>query len=73
VGTNPTFDGEHRRVEAYVLDAPEGFDVYDHWADVEFVARLRGMERFDAVEALVAQMDRDVRAAADVLAEVPRG
>jgi riboflavin kinase/FMN adenylyltransferase len=73
VGTNPTFDGEHRRVEAYVLDAPEGFDVYDHWADVEFVARLRGMERFDAVEALVAQMDRDVRAAAGVLAEEPRG
>ena len=23
VGTNPTFDGEARRVEAYVLDAPE--------------------------------------------------
>ena len=37
VGTNPTFDGEARRVEAYVLDAPAGYDVYGQWADIEFI------------------------------------
>ena len=60
VGTNPTFDGESRRVEAYVLDAPTGYDVYGQSADVEFIARIRGQVRFDSVDALVAQMADDV-------------
>jgi riboflavin kinase/FMN adenylyltransferase len=60
VGTNPTFDGETRRVEAYVLDAPEGYDVYGQWADVEFLERLRPTLRFGSVEDLVVQMADDV-------------
>lgn len=67
VGTNPTFDGVDRRVEAFVLDAPAGFDLYGHWVDVDFAERLRGMERFDSVEALVAQMGADVARAREVL------
>lgn len=58
VGTNPTFDGQHRRVEAYVLDF-DG-DLYGHHVGVEFSHRLRGMVKFDSVEALVAQMHDDV-------------
>ena len=34
-------------------------DLYDKEASVEFVAFLRGEERFDSAEALIAQMDRD--------------
>jgi riboflavin kinase/FMN adenylyltransferase len=60
VGTNPTFDGSERRVEAFVLDAE--LDLYDEAVAVEFVARLRGMVRFDTVEALVAAMAQDVAA-----------
>jgi riboflavin kinase/FMN adenylyltransferase len=60
VGTNPTFDGTERRVEAFVLDAE--LDLYDEPVAVEFVARLRGMERFDTVGALVEAMARDVEA-----------
>ncbi len=58
VGTNPTFDTRQRRVEAFVLDF-EG-DLYGAGLGLEFVARLRGQERFDSVEALVEQMDADV-------------
>ena len=58
VGTNPTFDVRQRRVEAYVLDY-EG-DLYGANLGVEFVQRLRGMERYDGVDALVAQMALDV-------------
>jgi riboflavin kinase/FMN adenylyltransferase len=61
VGPNPTFDGDQRRVEAYVLDAE--LDLYDEAVVVEFVARLRGMARFATVEALVEAMGRDVEAA----------
>jgi riboflavin kinase/FMN adenylyltransferase len=58
VGTNPTFDVRQRRVEAYILDF-DG-DLYGDGIGVEFVRRLRGMERFDGVEALVTQMKQDV-------------
>ncbi len=35
-------------------------DLYGHRLRVEFLNRLRGERRFDAVEALVEQMHRDV-------------
>jgi riboflavin kinase/FMN adenylyltransferase len=58
VGTNPTFEVRQRRVEAYVLDFSG--DLYGATVGVEFVERLRGMEKFDSVEALVTQMHADV-------------
>ncbi|MFL6139117.1 MAG: bifunctional riboflavin kinase/FAD synthetase [Frankiaceae bacterium] len=66
VGTNPTFDGVARRVEAYVLDRE--VDLYDLEVAVEFGERLRGMERFESVDALVEQMHDDVRRARELLA-----
>jgi riboflavin kinase/FMN adenylyltransferase len=71
VGTNPTFDGHReRRVESHVLDGdnPGDLDLYDVEVEVEFVARLRGMVRFDSVEELVAQMKDDVARTRDLLA-----
>lgn len=69
VGTNPTFDGTERRVEAYVLDAD--LDLYGEHVAVEFTDRLRGMVRFDGVDALVAQMGEDVRRTRELLAARP--
>lgn len=60
VGSNPTFAGEReRRVEAYVLDRDD-LALYDAEVEVSFVARLRGMARFEDVGTLVAQMGEDV-------------
>ena len=59
VGTNPTFEVRTRRVEAYVLDF-DG-DLYGANIGIEFVERLRGMEKFDDVAALVDQMNLDVK------------
>jgi riboflavin kinase/FMN adenylyltransferase len=67
VGTNPTFDGETRRVEAYVIDEGHELELYDEHVVVEFAHRLRGMERYDGVDALVAQMARDVEHTRDAL------
>jgi riboflavin kinase/FMN adenylyltransferase len=66
VGTNPTFDGHERRVEAYVLDRDD-LDLYGRRVAVDFVARLRGMVKFDDVDGLLAQMADDVRATRSVL------
>lgn len=67
VGTNPTFDGvRERRVESYVLDRTD-LDLYGVEVEVSFVDRLRGMTAFESVEALVEQMDDDVRRARELL------
>jgi riboflavin kinase/FMN adenylyltransferase len=58
VGTNPTFEVRQRRVEAYLLDF-DG-DLYGDLLGVEFVDRLRGMQRFESADALVEQMGEDV-------------
>ena len=59
VGTNPTFDGTQRTVEAYVLDRTD-LDLYDEVVVVEFTDRLRSNIRYDSIEPLIEQMGRDV-------------
>lgn len=67
VGTNPTFDGvRDRRVEAYVLDRDD-LDLYGRRVEVSFVARIRGMVKFDGVEALVAMINDDVARTRELL------
>ncbi len=62
IGSNPTFEGVQRRVEAYVLDRDD-LELYGVPVAVEVTARLRGQEAFADVADLVAQMGRDVEAA----------
>jgi riboflavin kinase / FMN adenylyltransferase len=59
VGTNPTFDGQDRIVEAHALDRDD-LDLYGVHVAVDFVARLRATVRFETVEALVRQMHIDI-------------
>ncbi len=65
VGTNPTFEGVHQSVEAYILDFEA--DLYGQNLGIEFVARLRGMERFDSISELVVQMAADVQQTRELL------
>lgn len=67
VGTNPTFSGRERRVEAFVLDTDE--DLYGQRVGLDFVARLRDMEKYDSAEALVEQVHADVRQTREILGE----
>ena len=66
VGVRPTFDtGRGLLVEAYLLDF-EG-DLYGETLRIAFVERMRGEKRFESVDALVAQMQRDVEQARALL------
>ncbi|HWF82984.1 MAG TPA: bifunctional riboflavin kinase/FAD synthetase [Streptosporangiaceae bacterium] len=67
VGTNPTFDGVDRTVEAYALDRDD-LDLYGVHVAVEFSRRLRGQMRFSSVDELIAQMTDDVADARVALA-----
>lgn len=68
LGRRPTFyeNAEASLLEAHLLDF-DG-DLYGQAAAVRFVARLRGEQKFDSVEELVAQMTADCAEAARLLA-----
>ena len=72
LGVRPQFgSGKPRLVEVYLMDA--SLDLYGEPLLVEFVARLRGEERFASVEALQEQMARDVADARHALTGDERG
>jgi riboflavin kinase/FMN adenylyltransferase len=66
IGTNPTFEGTQRRVEAHVLDRSD-LDLYGETVIVEFIERLRPTEKFDSIEELLLQIADDVERARAVL------
>lgn len=66
VGTNPTFSGRTRTVEAFVLDTAA--DLYGQHVAVDFIARIRGQMKFDSVGDLMAAMDADTDKARKILA-----
>jgi riboflavin kinase / FMN adenylyltransferase len=65
IGTNPTFSGRERRVEPFLLDF-EG-DLYGERLALDFVAYLREMRTYDAVEPLLAQIEEDIARTREVL------
>ncbi len=67
LGRRPTFyeSADASLLEAYVLDFDA--DLYGQAVTVQFAHRLRGEQRFDSVEALVAQIAADVEATRRVL------
>ncbi|MFP8961620.1 bifunctional riboflavin kinase/FAD synthetase [Streptomyces nanhaiensis] len=66
VGTNPQFDGTERTVEAYAIDRVD-LDLYGLHVAVDFLAYIRGQERFDTLDGLLERMAEDVRVAREML------
>lgn len=66
VGVRPTVDGETFTVEAHLIDF--GRDIYGQTVRLEFVRRVRDERRFADLDALKAQIARDVEAVRAMLA-----
>lgn len=64
-GTRPTVDGVEPLLEAHLFDF-DG-DLYGKHIEVEFSAKLRNEEKFDSLDALTAQMQRDAGLARTLL------
>jgi riboflavin kinase / FMN adenylyltransferase len=59
VGVRPTFEtGRGVLVEAHLIGFDD--DLYGETLRIAFLERLRGEQRFDSVDELVAQMNRDI-------------
>ncbi|GAA2544291.1 bifunctional riboflavin kinase/FAD synthetase [Winogradskya consettensis] len=65
IGTNPTFSGTERRVEAYVLDF-DG-DLYGERVELDFVAHLREQRTYTGIEPLITQINEDVQRTRELL------
>ncbi|MDR0522351.1 MAG: bifunctional riboflavin kinase/FAD synthetase [Planctomycetaceae bacterium] len=59
IGSNPTFGVETVKIEVFVHDFSG--DLYGKVMDVDFLAFLREMVRFDSAEDLIRQMNEDVQ------------
>lgn len=70
VGTNPQFNGNSQRVEAYVLDRTD-LDLYGMNIQVEFVDLIRPQEVFGSLDDYLTQIAIDVAAIARLLSLKP--
>jgi riboflavin kinase/FMN adenylyltransferase len=66
VGINETFQAVPRLVESFVLDRKD-LDLYDKTVTLEYVEFIRPAAKFDGVESLVAEINRDIEKIRKVL------
>lgn len=69
IGIRPTFDGSAPliHVEAHILDFNR--DIYNQKVSLDFLARLRGEQKFPNVQELVKQIHADIEQARQLLAQ----
>jgi riboflavin kinase/FMN adenylyltransferase len=70
LGPNPTFGEPARKFEMHLLDFSG--DLYGQTLDVDFLARIRDVARFESSDALKQQLNRDLEAVR-ALANAARG
>ncbi|HKH83848.1 MAG TPA: bifunctional riboflavin kinase/FAD synthetase [Gemmatimonadales bacterium] len=68
-GPRPTFQDGRRVLEAHLFDF-DG-DLYGEWVRIEWIERLRDIERFGSVDQLKEQLKRDRAGAVAALARIP--
>ena len=66
VGTRPTFAIEKPLLEVHLFDFDR--DIYGEYIHVDFIEKIRGVEKFAGADELVAQMHRDADNARSILA-----
>jgi riboflavin kinase / FMN adenylyltransferase len=65
IGFNPTFAGRKRSIEVHIFDFNE--NIYGKILDLLFIERLREEIRFESPEKLIAQINRDIVRAREIL------
>lgn len=65
IGTRPTFNGVDLRLEAHIFDFSQ--EIYDRMLRVEIISYIRANQKFDNIQDLIDQMDKDSLAAKTVL------
>ena len=66
---NPTFERREVTIEPHIFNFHA--DIYNETIEVFFIKRLRPEQKFPSSEALVAQIEKDVAEARELLAANP--
>jgi riboflavin kinase/FMN adenylyltransferase len=61
IGPNPTFGENAQKVEVHVIDFHG--DLYGRHLDIDILHEIRGVQRFESVDQLKAQLTRDIETA----------
>lgn len=67
VGVRPTVGGLHRVIETHLFDFDQ--QIYDQPIQVDFIQHLRDEKKFDSLEGLKSQLEKDKIAALSLLKE----
>lgn len=67
IGIRPMFEIPTAQVESFIFDFDE--EIYGKILRIKPVKRLRGEAKFDSLDALIAQMDKDCQQAREILKE----
>jgi riboflavin kinase / FMN adenylyltransferase len=57
VGTKPTFGDDTLTIETHIFDTNE--DLYGTKIKLDFIQKVREVEKFPSLEALIQQLSRD--------------
>jgi riboflavin kinase/FMN adenylyltransferase len=66
IGIRPMFEVPEGQVEAHILDFPDQ-DIYDTTLRIQPVERLRGEAKFNSLDDLIAQMEKDCAKTREIL------
>ena len=69
IGTRPTFNGVNIQVEGHFFNFNE--TIYGKPVEIFFVEKIRSERKFPSPEFLIQQIQRDIAAAAEILAALP--
>lgn len=70
IGKRPTFEGEGRTIEVYILDYKG--DLYGSNLKIDVVQRLRGEKKFGSAEELQKQISEDIKQVRAILSSVEK-
>jgi len=65
IGTNPTVEGTSQTIEVHFFDFDR--DIYDQKIQIQLLQRLRDEQKFDSIEALRAQLEKDKQTSAALI------
>lgn len=65
IGTRPTVDGKNQSIEVHFLD--QNIDLYNEKITIELLAFIREEQKFESVEALKKQLEKDKQFCSDYM------
>jgi riboflavin kinase/FMN adenylyltransferase len=68
IGHNPTFGSQFLTVETYIFDFDQ--NLYGQMMDIDFIAQMRGMVRFEGPAKLIEQLKADEAEARAILSNL---